>query len=245
MTATLTGRAGQILVMLEAIALPNGKTALFNPLPLKLSPGKIAVTSQSTSKNSFVIADVEFPTVTADATVTVDALEVIKFLKGFDSGEDVTIEFTDPLVIRSATRSCRVHVEAVTPPTPASLPPFVDGVAQFKSGPATTRLSVDAGSLQAMVKDAETVEAPDFPIRATSAGLQISLGGLEAKKNSITRSYPVTVTGPDAAAKIGEDLSFILGHAVGPVEMQLCDKPNHPLIVISNGIKFICLPRLA
>lgn len=243
-TASLTGRAGQILALLEAIALPkNNKEALFNPLPLKLSPGKVSVVSKTNGGTSFVIADVEFPTVVAEATVTVDAMELIKFLNGFDAGEDVTVNFSDPLTIVSATRTCRVHVEAIMPP-PVNAPPFVDGIPQYKTGPATTRAIVDAASLQGMVKDAEMIDVPAFPITLSAEGVKVSLGGLEAKRNSITRSLPVTVTGPTASATIGEDLAVIIKHAVGPVELQLCDKPNHPLAVESNGIRFVCMPRI-
>lgn len=240
---TWVARSGHILDTLQALGLPNGKEALFNPLPLEFRPGGLRCTSQSQAKTSFLVAEIDDPGISSEGSVVVNVLELIKFVKLYEPGEEVVITFSDPIVIQGATRRSTVHPDGSAPtPLGGAVPEFKDGVVQFKSGPPTAFLSVDVSTLSGLLQDAKTVDVPTFPLRATPDGLVVELGSAEAKKNSITRTIPVNIDGDEGSVRVGEDFAYVLGQAKGVLHLQMKDK--HPLVVTNSGIHYVLLPRV-
>ena len=181
----IRNRAGALVEILRKLSLPYQNTTLFNPLRISISNGSAKVENQSTSKTSFIRAQVNLGVVEGDGDVTIGSLEMLKFLSLYKSEEEITITIGEVVTIQGTSKKSTIYPQALVPLVPPNLPQLKEGVLQYKSGPAVTFVEVEAAELASLIDDAQTVEVASFPLQFSPEGSTVSLGGLEAKKNSI------------------------------------------------------------
>lgn len=246
---TIRAKAGDIKEMVTAYSLPYSSDVLFNPLRLIIKDGEIRTALQAQTKTAFVQAKATIGEVEGEGEVVIDTLELTKFLGLYAPSETVTISFTDGVVeMQGSKKKVTLYPQAETPTVPSVLPSVEDGVVQYRTGPATTKVVVDADDLSDLINDAKAVEVAEFPLEFyTEQNSQVSLGSHGAKHNQIQVALDCKVEGEDASTTIGEDFAFLFNNLTGEVELQLTD--GHPLAVIAEWewgrALYILTPRKA
>lgn len=242
---SFTAKAGRIKEMFKTLSCPIGSNPLYNPLPLTISGDTITCNVQSTHKSSYVFATFKDLQVNGSGgQVTVDALQVLKYLDLYNLDENVTITFGEQVVIESARKRSVIYTEVFDYENLPECPPFNDGRVSFKSGPATASATIKASDLSELVSDARVVEADTYPIEILDGFVKGALGTTEAKKNHIETTL-VAETDGTAKTVIGVDFGYVFSNTTGIVQLQTTD--SHPLVVVQNTddkeVVYVLAPR--
>lgn len=231
--SSIYAKAEEIDRVVRHATCPFKGETLFNPMRLMFEDGEIKTATQSSTKTAFVQGVASAGKVQGGDEVVLDADEFRGFLDLYPPDEDLSISFGDKVTIEGRKRKATLYPEALSPRIPSTIPDVVEGVVKFQSGPATTKVRLQASELSGLIDDARTVEVSEFPLQfSATSGSEVALGSTEPQHNEIEVKIDAEVEGEDAGTLIGEDFAFLFNNLEGDVELQLSD--GHPLVVFSR-----------